>query len=62
MKKLDEESKENGELPKETFDAIVLTVAHRDFTNLDFTSLLNEKSVIYDVKNSLSDDVRDNSL
>ena len=50
------------ELPKETFDAIVLTVAHRDFTNLDFTSLLNEKSVIYDVKNSLSDDVRDNSL
>jgi UDP-N-acetyl-D-glucosamine/UDP-N-acetyl-D-galactosamine dehydrogenase len=52
----------NQELPKEIFEAIVLTVAHRDFTNLDFTSLLNEKSVIYDVKNALSEEVRDNSL
>lgn len=50
------------DLPQEQFDSIILTVAHRDFTNLDFPSLLKEKSVIYDVKNSLSDDVRDNSL
>lgn len=50
------------ELPSDTFDAIVLTVAHKEFKKLDFLSLKNEKSVVYDVKNTLSDKVRDKNL
>jgi UDP-N-acetyl-D-galactosamine dehydrogenase len=42
------------ELPNETFDAIVLTVAHNEFNGIDFPSLKNEKTVVYDVKNILS--------
>ena len=49
-------------LPNENFDAIVLTVAHNEFKELDFSVLKKEKSVIYDVKNALSDVVRDKSL
>ena len=40
-------------LPSENFDAIVLTVSHNEFINLDFESLKHEKSVVYDVKNIL---------
>lgn len=50
------------ELPKESFDAIVLTVAHREFKDLDFSSLRNEKSVVYDVKNVLSCSIKDKGL
>ena len=32
------------------FDAIVLTVAHKQFLSLDFKSLLNPNGVVYDVK------------
>ena len=49
-------------VPKEKFDAIVLTVGHNEFKNLDFYSLKKEKSIIYDVKNILSDDIRDKNL
>ena len=42
------------DLPDQQFDAIVLTVAHRKYANLDFTSLQKEKAIIYDVKNILS--------
>lgn len=35
------------------FDAIVLTVAHQEFLDLDIRSLLNENGVIYDVKGIL---------
>jgi UDP-N-acetyl-D-galactosamine dehydrogenase len=37
-------------LPNKKFDAIVLTVAHAAFKELDLRSLKNEKSVVYDVK------------
>ncbi|OSY88175.1 UDP-N-acetyl-D-galactosamine dehydrogenase [Tenacibaculum holothuriorum] len=50
------------ELPNKKFDAIVLTVAHQEFSSLNFSLLKNEKSVVYDVKNSLSDDIRDKVL
>lgn len=50
------------ELPNKTFDAIVLTVAHKEFENLDFSSLRNEKSVVYDVKNVLSCSIKDKGL
>ncbi|WP_299006373.1 nucleotide sugar dehydrogenase [uncultured Tenacibaculum sp.] len=50
------------ELPNKTFDAIVLTVAHKEFEDLDFSSLRNEKSVVYDVKNVLSCSIKDKGL
>ncbi|WP_272152060.1 nucleotide sugar dehydrogenase [Tenacibaculum aiptasiae] len=49
-------------LPTEKFDAIVLTVAHNEFKELDFSLLKNEKTVVYDVKNVLSDLIRNKSL
>ena len=44
-------------LPKEKFDAIVLTVAHKTFLELDLDSLRNPHSVLYDVKGVLVNDV-----
>lgn len=38
------------ELPKGKFDAIVLTVAHNEFLELNLEDLLNPNGVIYDVK------------
>ncbi|WP_299179809.1 UDP binding domain-containing protein, partial [uncultured Chryseobacterium sp.] len=39
---------------KETrFDAIVLTVAHQEFLDLDLSMYLNDNGVIYDVKGIL---------
>ena len=40
-------------LPNSKFDGIVLTVAHKEFKYLDFSLLMNDKSIIYDVKNVL---------
>ena len=48
--------KSTKSIPSGKFDAIVLTVAHREFGNLDFVSLKKEKFIIYDVKNILSGD------
>lgn len=50
------------ELPNETFDAIVLTVAHNEFNDIDFPNLKNEKTVVYDVKNILSKDLVNKTL
>ncbi|WP_419870094.1 nucleotide sugar dehydrogenase [Chryseobacterium sp. CT-SW4] len=36
------------------FDVIILTVAHKEFINLDLTEYLNENGVIYDVKGILN--------
>lgn len=41
-------------LPNEKFDAVVLGVAHKEFMDLDFDSLLKDKSVLYDVKGTLT--------
>lgn len=35
------------------FDAIILTVAHQEFLNIDWTQYLNKNGVIYDVKGIL---------
>ena len=40
-------------LPKGTFDAIVLTVSHNEFLNMDLRSLLNPNGILYDVKGVL---------
>jgi len=49
-------------IPSERFDAIVLAVAHDEFKNLDYKLLKKEKSVVYDVKNMLSDSQKDKGL
>ena len=49
-------------VPKGKFDAIVLTVSHDKFKELDFLSLKKQNAVIYDVKNFLDKDITDASL
>ena len=51
-----------NKLPEEKFDAIILTVAHDEFENLDFKKLKKVKAVIYDVKNKLPETIKDNGL
>ncbi len=44
-------------IPNQTFDGIVLGVAHASFLTLDFDTLLNPKAIIYDVKGVLGKNV-----
>jgi UDP-N-acetyl-D-glucosamine/UDP-N-acetyl-D-galactosamine dehydrogenase len=39
--------------PTDTFDAIILGVSHKEFVNLDFSTLKKDNSVVYDVKGIL---------
>ncbi|WP_088323633.1 nucleotide sugar dehydrogenase [Polaribacter tangerinus] len=41
-------------LPVKKFDALVLTVAHKEFKKIDFKKIKKEKAIVYDVKNFLS--------
>jgi len=43
------------DLPTEKYDAIVLTVAHKEFLSLDLKSMLKPDGVLYDVKGILRD-------
>ena len=54
--------KSSKTLINEKFDAIVLTVSHSKFNEIDFLSLKNENCIIYDVKNFLSKEIIDGSL
>ena len=47
-------------LPKETFDSVVLGVAHNEFLDLDLDALRNEHSILYDVKGVLGKNVDGN--
>jgi UDP-N-acetyl-D-galactosamine dehydrogenase len=49
-------------IPNKKFDAIVLTVSHHKFKEIDLLSLRNENGVIYDVKNFLDKNIIDASL
>jgi UDP-N-acetyl-D-galactosamine dehydrogenase len=49
-------------IPNEKFDAVVLTVAHNEFMNLDFSLLMKDNAVIYDVKNILPNPLADRTL
>ncbi|MEN8879204.1 MAG: nucleotide sugar dehydrogenase [Polaribacter sp.] len=42
-------------IPDKKFDALVLTVAHDEFRNVDLSTLKKEKAIIYDVKGVLGD-------
>jgi len=54
--------KSTKSIPSGKFDAVVLTVSHNKFTELDFLSLKNENAIIYDVKNFLDEKLVDGSL
>jgi UDP-N-acetyl-D-galactosamine dehydrogenase len=44
-------------IPKaEKYDAVILAVAHQEFSDLNIRDLVNQKSVIYDVKSVLTKD------
>jgi UDP-N-acetyl-D-galactosamine dehydrogenase len=43
------------EIPDEKFDAIILTVAHNEFMNINLTDYLKEEGIIYDVKGVLEE-------
>lgn len=49
-------------LPNNKFDVAVLAVAHREFMGIDYKEILNEKSVVYDVKNVLTFGNKDGGL
>ena len=49
-------------IPTTKFDAIVLTVAHNKFKELDLLSLKKENTIIYDVKNFLDASIIDACL
>jgi UDP-N-acetyl-D-glucosamine/UDP-N-acetyl-D-galactosamine dehydrogenase len=46
-------------LPSESFDAILLAVAHKEFAGIDFARLKNSNGIIYDIKSFLPDGVAD---
>jgi len=49
-------------LNTQSYDAIVIAVAHQQFYEMDIKALAKEKSVIYDVKSVLPDDMVDGRL
>ena len=51
-----------NELPKEKFDAVILGVAHQQFTDLNVKELIVEGGVIYDVKGMLDRQIVDGRL
>ncbi len=44
-----------NDLPKDSFDGIVLGVAHKDFLDIDFSSIKKENAIVYDVKGILNE-------
>lgn len=51
-----------GSIPNETFDAIVLCVAHKEFIEADINKLRNHHSIVYDVKGVLDRNIIDGRL
>lgn len=49
-------------IPSNKFDAVILTVAHEEFKEIDFIKIRKENSIVYDVKNVLSTKDRNKGL
>lgn len=47
--------KTTNKLPKDTYDAVVLAVSHKEFAGINLKALLKSNGVIYDVKGILSE-------
>tara|TARA_R110000787_G_scaffold35490_3_gene91139 strand:- start:2540 stop:3823 length:1284 start_codon:yes stop_codon:yes gene_type:complete len=54
--------KSTQSVPAGKFDTIVLAVAHQEFLELDFNTILNENHIVYDVKNILPTSKKDGGL
>tara|TARA_B100000787_G_scaffold168728_1_gene158101 strand:- start:11 stop:1294 length:1284 start_codon:yes stop_codon:yes gene_type:complete len=50
------------EIPTSRFDVVVLTVAHNEFLDMDFNSIINKNHIIYDVKNILPTSIKHGGL
>ena len=50
------------EIPEGKFDAIVLTVAHKRFKEINFSKIKSNNSIIYDLKNFLDNSISDKTL
>ena len=48
---------DSKECMKNTYDAVLLAVAHNKFRELDFSKFVEEKSVIYDIKGFLDKNI-----
>ena len=44
-------------IPDKEFDAVLLTVAHKEIKKIDFSVLKKEQAVVYDVKNVLNENI-----
>lgn len=51
-----------NEQPQDTFDSIILAVAHNEFKNIDVNALANNRHVIFDVKGIMHKDAIDGRL
>ena len=51
-----------SELPQDSFDAVILGVAHKQFLELDIRKLVNTLGVVYDVKGVLDRSIIDDRL
>lgn len=51
-----------NELPKDKYDAVILAVAHKEFLQIDISSLVADNGVVYDVKGILSREIIDGRL
>ena len=51
-----------NKMPNEKFDAVIASVAHKEFKAIDISELLKEKHVIFDVKHSLDRKLVDGRL
>jgi UDP-N-acetyl-D-glucosamine/UDP-N-acetyl-D-galactosamine dehydrogenase len=54
--------KSTRSLPEGKFDSIILAVSHNEFKDLDLSVLRENKSVLYDVKNTLPKYLKENGL
>ena len=51
-----------SDIPNYRFDAVVLTVSHNEFRELDISLIKKVNSIVYDVKNMLDDSLKDKTL
>jgi UDP-N-acetyl-D-galactosamine dehydrogenase len=49
-------------IPEEKFDSVVITVAHKEYLDINIKSLRKDNSVLYDIKNILPKDLKENGL
>jgi len=49
-------------LPNDSYDVIILAVAHKEFLSINLKSMLRDNGLIYDVKGILPRDIIDGRL